>query len=113
MNDQVAENIPQRLTIKQYLRRWYNRFKYWMYLNIWCSYLYRPTMRILHKFNLHYCPPSELQIEPYEPYRTYHKCDWCGLNGFTYNYTVIKQMIVDSPFNKDSISGSFSKTHEK
>ena len=50
----------------------------WIFLNIWCRYCYRFAMRLLHRFNLHYAPPSPLS--PKYGARN-HWCQWCGLRG--------------------------------
>lgn len=38
-------------------------------------------MRISHKFNIHYAPPSEMSPQYGE---RHHWCQWCGLHGTTY-----------------------------
>jgi hypothetical protein len=60
------------------LRRAWQAVCLWVYLKIWCRRFYRPTMRLLHKFNLHYAPPS-----PMSPRygKQEHWCQWCGLRG--------------------------------
>jgi hypothetical protein len=63
------------------LRKFWNWLRRWMFLNIWCRHLYRPVMRLSHRFNWHYAPPSPLN-PPYgeQP----HWCQWCGLRGTTW-----------------------------
>ncbi len=62
-------------------RRANNRVRYWFFLNVWCRYLYRPAMRILHRFNLHYAPPTIMSAK--YGHRN-HWCEWCGLRGETF-----------------------------
>src|SRR3990167_9312509 len=63
------------------VRRCLNSLRRWVFLNIWCSYMYRPIMRLLHRFNVHYCPPSGMSPEYGE---RNHWCQWCGLRGNTW-----------------------------
>lgn len=49
--------------------------------NMWCRTLYRPVMRLMHRFNLHYAPPSPMS--PIYGERD-HWCQWCGLRGKTW-----------------------------
>jgi len=59
------------------------KIKLWIYLNIWCRYFYRVTMRAMHRFNIHHCPPLPHDLNP--RYGTqHHWCQWCGLRGTTY-----------------------------
>jgi len=71
--------------------------KRWMFLNIWCSHLYRPAMRLLHRFNLHYAPPS-----PMSPKygRQNHWCQWCGLHGMTWKYDPTEPLMPIEMSNK-------------
>jgi hypothetical protein len=58
------------------------RLRYWLFLNVWCRHLYRPTMKILHLFHLHYMPPMTRMIgQP--AWERDHWCQWCGLRGKT------------------------------
>jgi hypothetical protein len=59
-----------------------HRISRWLFLNIWCRHCYRPVMRLMHRFNLHYAPPS-----PMSPQfgRRDHWCQWCGLRGESLN----------------------------
>jgi len=59
------------------------RARRWVLLNVWCSHLYRPAMRLLHRFNLHYAPPSPMS--PQYGKRD-HWCQWCGLRGNTWTH---------------------------
>jgi hypothetical protein len=65
------------------LRKFIGCCRCWMYLNIWCRHLYRPTMRIMHKMNLHHAPPSQITNDERRGERN-HWCQWCGLRGTTY-----------------------------
>ncbi len=47
---------------------------------LWYMTLYRPTMKLMHLFNLHHCPPSPA-IEPYDVNNPMLWCQWCGLRG--------------------------------
>ena len=79
------------------------RIKYWIFLNIWCSRLYRPTMKILHKFNLHYAPPNFLMSSFENEYgEINHWCQWCGLRGTTYRPDPKKGLFItkEEPHNK-------------
>ena len=60
-----------------------HRLQRWAYLNIWCRHFYRPVMRLMHRFNLHHAPPSQLS-PPYG--KRDHWCQWCGLRGHTWTY---------------------------
>jgi len=44
----------------------------WLYLNFVLRWLYRPTQRLLHRFNLHYMPPM------YPERDKVLWCRWCG-----------------------------------
>ena len=86
--DQDNVSRSEQLTVSQIAVRkmigLLNSFKRWMFLNVWCSRLYRPTMRTLHYFNLHYAPPSQTQMSLYG--ERDHWCQWCGLRGTSYRY---------------------------
>lgn len=56
-----------------------NKITNWLYLNIWCKHLYRHVMRLMHRFDLHYCPPYNRNYGKRE-----HWCQWCGLRGNTW-----------------------------
>ncbi len=45
---------------------------------MWRGYVYRATMRIAHKFNWHYAPPS------YPEGDTHLWCRWCGFRQTVY-----------------------------
>lgn len=71
------------------LRVWPRKIKQavgcWLFLNIWCSHCYRPVMRLMHRFGLHYAPALPTP-EPSEPLlgdlmRKQCWCQWCGLRG--------------------------------
>jgi hypothetical protein len=64
-------------------RKYYNKIKLWLFLNIWCRHCYRHVMRLMHHFNLHYAPSSPLDSEYGE---RNHWCQWCGLRGTTWKY---------------------------
>lgn len=66
----------------------------WMYLHIWCHYCYRPVMQFLHRFNLHYAPPS-----PRSPQHGIqeHWCKWCGLRGRTWKFDPNMSPSLDKP----------------
>lgn len=57
--------------------------KRWLYLYLWCRYLYRPAMRLAHRYNWHYAPPNTFDL--YGGERN-HWCQWCGLRGKTLGY---------------------------
>lgn len=66
-------------------RRVYNQISRWVFLNIWCSWLYRPTMKILHYFNIHYTPPLQIYNGELQKHgKKDHWCQWCGLRGSTW-----------------------------
>jgi len=47
---------------------------------IYHRFLYRPLMRLLHRFNLHYAPPNcALTNDAGWPL---HWCQWCGMRDF-------------------------------
>lgn len=64
-------------------RKYYNKIKYWLFLEIWCRHCYRHVMRLMHRFNIHYAPPSPLAPDYGE---RDHWCQWCGLRGTTWKY---------------------------
>lgn len=70
-------------TFRTKCKRIIAQVRHWMYLHIWCRYCYRSAMRLLHRFNLHYAPPSVLS--PEYGIRE-HWCQWCGLRGKTFSY---------------------------
>ena len=79
--------ISQEKTIKTRIKSVYNFIKRKLYLYIWLSYFYRPIMRLMHKFNLHYTTVIDIyEIDEQElfgqHYVTKHLwCQWCGLRG--------------------------------
>ena len=86
----MSKDDPQNETVKSgpsrrpgVIRRLILRARRWIFLNIWCSHLYQPTSRLLHRFNLHYAPPSPMS--PRYGKRN-HWCQWCGLRGSTWTY---------------------------
>jgi len=52
---------------------------------LWHRWLYRPTMKLLHRFNLCYMKPMPI-IEQYEQQVW---CQWCGVRYIHRNYPVI------------------------
>lgn len=81
MNDNCCINEKPKFT--DYLKRYYYSFWLWVYLYIWCRYCYRHVMKLLHKFNLHYAPPTPITMdeEGKELKYSHHWCQWCGLRG--------------------------------
>lgn len=61
----------------------------WLFLNIWCRYLYRPVMRATHKLHIHYAPPSPM---PPQDGQRQLWCQWCGLRGNTSVYDPAKPL---------------------
>lgn len=82
MNDQ--ENLASGPFKECVILKARARVRYWIYLNVWCRFLYRPVSRIMHRFHLHYAPPSELISQRG---RRDHWCQWCGLRGHTIVYS--------------------------
>lgn len=72
----------ETITVRVRLRHVRYRIQMWLYLHVWCRHLYRPTMKVMHRFNLHYAPPNGL---PDEPGKKNHWCQWCGLRGTTFS----------------------------
>ena len=70
-------------SFKRMIRRFWNKICRWMFLYIWCSYFYRPIMRFIHRFNLHYAPPT--MMSPKYGKRE-HWCEWCGLRGNAWKF---------------------------
>ena len=68
-------------TMRTRLRRYCFILRRWLYLNIWCRHCYRHVMKLMHRFNLHYAPPTPLNPKYGE---IQHWCQWCGLRGSTY-----------------------------
>lgn len=71
---QEASPRPKASLIKTAIRA----AKYWLYLNVWCRHLYRHSMRFLHRFDLHYAPPSPMDGKYGDHH---HWCQWCGMRG--------------------------------
>jgi hypothetical protein len=69
--------------VERTVRRFRSRLFRWVLLNIWYRHCYRPVMRLLHRFNLHYAPPDV--INPKYGQRD-HWCKWCGLRGHTWTH---------------------------
>lgn len=82
---------------KNYIKTFKNKISYFLFLNVWCRFCYRPCMKILHKFNLHYMPPSPM--DKYKKFgKIYHKCDWCGLSGYTIRYENNIPTLIDDDY---------------
>ena len=83
------EVLTRRQLVGRSLHQVVGRMNRWVFLNVWCSHLYRPTMRMLHHFNLHYAPPA-----PMSPRYGWHDhwCQWCGLRGKTYEPDLSKPL---------------------
>lgn len=96
--NETADSLPQKKTIRHYLRKWYYGFLFRVYLYIWCRYCYSYIMKLMHKFNLHYTTV----VEPYQKVevdatfgdvkgRKQHLwCQWCGLRGDVIKFDKIK-----------------------
>jgi len=41
--------------------------------SIYLRFLYWPVMKLMHRFDLHYCPPHEIEGD------IVLRCNWCGL----------------------------------
>jgi len=52
--------------------------KQWLYLHVWCRFLYRPVMILAHRYHWHYLPPMPRMADQPEG-ETDHWCRWCGL----------------------------------
>lgn len=63
--------------------RFWNRLCRWVFLYVWCRHCYRPVMRLLHRFNLHYAPPMPRMHGDQPNFCIHHWCQWCGLRGTT------------------------------
>ena len=70
-------------SLDRMVRRFWAGLCRWCFLNIWCRHCYRHVMRLLHRFNLHYAPPS--MMSPQYGQRD-HWCQWCGLRGHTWRH---------------------------
>lgn len=79
----AAEQLSNWQRRSRCVQRLVGRLRYWIFLNVWCRHLYRPTMRLLHRYNLHYAPASPLS--PRYGKRD-HWCQWCGLRGNTWTH---------------------------
>jgi hypothetical protein len=55
-----------------------NKIKMWMFLNIWCRYLYQPITKTMHKIGICYMSPSPMN--PKYGKQNYW-CQWCGIRG--------------------------------
>lgn len=83
MNQEHAccQALPEKPSLRRFLKRYWGAVKTWLYLNIWCRYCYRHVMRFAHRYNWHYAPPGYLRDTPNQ---NNHWCQWCGLRGTTY-----------------------------
>lgn len=45
---------------------------------LWWRFFYRPTMKLLHRFHLHYAPPIGPIDEGDGTFRMQLWCKWCG-----------------------------------
>ena len=79
-NEQCQAGPPPRVPL---IARYRHSVKRFLFLYVWCRWFYRPTMRLLHRFDLHYAPPNPLS--PAYGHRD-HWCQWCGLRGTTYRW---------------------------
>lgn len=63
-------------------RRTWEGLRRWVFLHVWLAHCYRPVMKALHRFNLHYMAPRMIWDEDDRKYgRRHYHCDWCGLTG--------------------------------
>lgn len=80
-----AEAETKSVRFRNSIRAMAGRVRLWLFLNLWCRHGYRPTMRLLHRFNLHYAPPRGLMHGEQPGSSKDHWCQWCGLRGTTVN----------------------------
>jgi hypothetical protein len=73
-------------------RQLWNGICRWIFLYIWCRYCYRRVMRFIHRFNIHYAPPTIMS--PKYGKRD-HWCQWCGLRGNTWTHDPSKPLTID------------------
>lgn len=82
MNDEIhnacCDNTPRW---KRKLRHAIHEVRFQIKLFVWHRHLYRPVMKLAHRFNWHHAPPSPLADENGV---RHHWCQWCGLRGTTY-----------------------------
>lgn len=83
MNEENQCCEAEAISSPRKAERFWIGLRRWVFLNIWCRYLYRPTMRLLHCFNLHYAPPQGLMHGEKPDGHNHHWCQWCGLRGTT------------------------------
>lgn len=96
MNECQDACCSPRRPIRDWLKSTQSKISNWLYLNIWCRYLYARVMRFTHKHGWHYAParhyiPGDLAHEHH------HWCQWCGLRGTTYdpNYQLTPKLSKD------------------
>ena len=89
----AAEQLSNRQRASRFVRRLVYPIQRWIFLYVWCRHLYRPTMRLLHRYNLHYAPASPLS--PRYGVRD-HWCQWCGLRGTTWTYDPNTPLIIQT-----------------
>lgn len=69
--------------------------KRWLYLYVWCRYLYRPVMRFSHRYNWHYMPLS------YPERDTIAWCHWCGIR-YTIKRGIQKDINISTQPNNEA-----------
>lgn len=56
---------------------------------VWGTWMYRPTMKLAHRFGWHYAPPNHALRERQG---VMHWCQWCGLRGFVMDKRAMDEM---------------------
>lgn len=88
MNEQCCNAIPSKPTLYHKYITIKNNIKNWLLLNIWYKVFYVRVMKLMHKYDMHYMPESILSKLENKVQR-YHRCSWCGLNGYRIEYSLI------------------------
>lgn len=65
-----------------------------LFASLWYRTLYRPVMRLAHRFHWHYAPPC------YPDGDTLLRCAWCGLTYFAKRKT---DVMVVKTFTRNSV----------
>lgn len=65
--------LPEPL--RRRLRRYRRALTWPIYLHVYCRFLYRPHMRLIHRFGRHWMK----RLGPFHPGDSvFYRCDWCG-----------------------------------
>lgn len=76
--EQCASANIEIPNFKSKCRDFKNLIKKWVFLNIWCSYLYQPITKLMHRVGICNMSPSPMNNKYGEQN---YWCHWCGMRG--------------------------------